>query len=134
MKQASLPLALQDARNIIEGHIGLSKLLTHFYLFGGNGYSDKDSPGMTARFLEMAPRKGDALYQLFQDSGKTFEQFVADVIDYKYFWQAIGQSFVSFVGIQIQLTRMALKHGLQLTDTIFGVTDKIDDSPPAHSE
>ncbi|NTW89550.1 MAG: hypothetical protein HGB37_01375 [Candidatus Moranbacteria bacterium] len=134
MKNPQLPLPLQHARHITNGHYDLTKLVAHFYLFGGKQYSEMESKEMTVRFLEMAPCTGDTLFRLFQESGKSFEEFVAEVIAGKYFLHAVGQSIGSFVGIQMQLARIALRHSAQMVGTIFSILDRKRLSPPIHSE
>jgi hypothetical protein len=124
MKNQQLPLQLQHARHITNGHYALTELVAHFYLFGGEQYSDRESPEMTVRFLEMAPCTGDALFRLFQESGKPFELFVNDVIEGKYFWHAISESFVAFAGIQMKLVQIALRHGSRLIGDIFFTTNR----------
>lgn len=126
MKNQQLPLTLQHARHITNGHYELNRLVAHFYLFGGEQYTDMESPKMTAQFLDMAPCTGDALYQLYKQSERPFELFVADVISGMYFWHAVGRSVGSFAGIQLQLARIALRHSVQLVSAIF--------SPPINSE
>ncbi|NTW75867.1 MAG: hypothetical protein HGB34_03115 [Candidatus Moranbacteria bacterium] len=113
MINPQLPLPLKHARHITKGHHDLTTLVAHFYLFGGEQYSGRESPEMTVRFLEMAPCTGDALYQLYKESNKTFEQFVADVIASKYLWHAIGQSLVLLIEIPFNLTRIMTRQVLK---------------------
>lgn len=113
MKNPILPLELQDSRNIVDGHYALTELVARFYLFGDGPYQGNESTAMVARFLEMAPYKGAALYDLYKASGKPFWQFVSDVNDGMYFWQAIGQSLVYMVEIPFRLTRIMTRHILK---------------------
>lgn len=119
MKQASLPLTLQDARNIVDGHYELTVLVARLYLFGEGPYQGRTSAAMVVRFLEMAPYKGDALYRLYQDSGKPFSEFVSDVNNGEYFWNAVGKSLALLFEIPFHMTRIMTRRVLTSMENPF---------------
>ncbi len=128
MKQPILPLELKDSREIIDGHYELTTLLARFYLFGDGPYQGNESTVMVARFLEMAPYKGAALYDLYRASGKPFWQFVSDVNNGMYFWQAVGTSLVCLFEIPLHLSQIAMRHVNR------SIASPFNEITPIHSE